>query len=605
MNSRRIAPSWQVRACLNFVFSFLLLILGAVPAHSQAVIATVGAGVNPGGVAVNPKTNKIYVTNFSSNDVTVIDGATNSTTTVADPNAKGPGAVAVNPVTNKIYVANFFSSNVTVIDGASNDTITITDPNAVAPLGVAVNTVTNKIYVVNNYSSNVTVIDGATNAATTVTDPRAQGSTHAVAVNTVTNKIYVVNYDGVGSRGSITVIDGATNSTTNVTGPKLVAPIAEAVNQVTDKIYMAPYGDFNSSVTVIDGNTDTISTIKNPSGFVFSSNGPGPAVAVDTVTNIIYVTDNGRSTRTDFGGVLVIDGTTNAATVVTDPNAVGPIAEAVNSVTNKVYVTNYSNNVTVIDGATKATATVTDPNAVSPDGIAVNTVTNRIYVTNSQSNDVTVIDGSVQLPVLTLSPPSLTFRPYHPELVGTRSAFQAVTLTNTSSEEATISSISSSVEFPQINDCGSSLAAGASCTIKVAFQPNNKGTRSGTLHVASNGYGSPLHLRGNGTFVDLSATSLSFADQKVGTTSSPQSVTLTNTGKVAATMSIEVAGMNPGDFAQTNDCGTSLAPAASCTMSVTFTPTITGTRNAHVAMIGINGPGNKEDRVHLSGTGIQ
>ena len=53
-------------------------------------------------------TNKIYVANYGSANVTVIDGATNSTTTVAA--GTGPSAVAVNPVTNKIYVANFGSN---------------------------------------------------------------------------------------------------------------------------------------------------------------------------------------------------------------------------------------------------------------------------------------------------------------------------------------------------------------------------------------------------------------------------------------------------------------------------------------------------------------
>ena len=74
-------------------------------------------------MAVNPVTNKIYVANSDSNNVTVIDGATNSTTTV--PVGHRPAAVAVNPVTNKIYVANSGSNNVTVIDGATNTTTTV------------------------------------------------------------------------------------------------------------------------------------------------------------------------------------------------------------------------------------------------------------------------------------------------------------------------------------------------------------------------------------------------------------------------------------------------------------------------------------------------
>ena len=55
-------------------------------------------------MAVNPITNQIYVANYGSNTVTVIDGATNNTTTVAAGTI--PYAVAVNPNTNKIYVAN-------------------------------------------------------------------------------------------------------------------------------------------------------------------------------------------------------------------------------------------------------------------------------------------------------------------------------------------------------------------------------------------------------------------------------------------------------------------------------------------------------------------
>ena len=68
--------------------------------------------------------------NDGSDNVTVIDGATNATTTVA---AGSPRAVAVNPVTNKIYVANQNSNNVTVIDGATNATATVAAGTARGP----------------------------------------------------------------------------------------------------------------------------------------------------------------------------------------------------------------------------------------------------------------------------------------------------------------------------------------------------------------------------------------------------------------------------------------------------------------------------------------
>src|SRR4029077_20926347 len=98
--------------------SIALLLLAAAGLRAQSVTTTVGAGNNPYAVAVNPVSNKIYVVNNYSNNVTVIDGATNATTTVGV--GSSPLAVAVNPVTNKIYVANAYTNNISVIDGATN-----------------------------------------------------------------------------------------------------------------------------------------------------------------------------------------------------------------------------------------------------------------------------------------------------------------------------------------------------------------------------------------------------------------------------------------------------------------------------------------------------
>ena len=135
---------------------------------------------------MNPVTNKIYVANFGSSQVTVIDGATNATTTLDVVSL--PWSVAVNSVTNKIYVAENRSNSITVIDGATNS---ITNVSAGAgPISVAVNEVTNKIYVANSDSADVTVIDGATNSTTTV---GAGSHPDWVAVNPVTNQIYVGN----------------------------------------------------------------------------------------------------------------------------------------------------------------------------------------------------------------------------------------------------------------------------------------------------------------------------------------------------------------------------------------------------------------------------
>ncbi len=87
------------------------------------VVATVPVGSNPGGVGVNPTTNKIYVANTSDGTVSVINGAT--ATVIGSPITVGsnPEGVGVNPTTNKIYVANTGGTTVSVINGATDTVI--------------------------------------------------------------------------------------------------------------------------------------------------------------------------------------------------------------------------------------------------------------------------------------------------------------------------------------------------------------------------------------------------------------------------------------------------------------------------------------------------
>jgi YVTN family beta-propeller protein len=80
--------------------AFLLASL-CTQATAEWVTATVVTGHYPRAAAVNPVTNKVYVANQYSGNVTMIDGATNDTTAVAAHT--NPAGVAVNPVTNRIY----------------------------------------------------------------------------------------------------------------------------------------------------------------------------------------------------------------------------------------------------------------------------------------------------------------------------------------------------------------------------------------------------------------------------------------------------------------------------------------------------------------------
>jgi len=154
------------------------------------------------------------------------------------------------------------------------------------------------------------------------------------------------------------------------------------------------------------------------------------------------------------------------------------------------------------------------------------------------------------------------------------------------------------------------LASGQNVTLEVTFDPTASGCVTGRLslfHSAKNLLAA-VSLSGTGVTppavpsANLSTTTLGFANQPVNTTSSAQTFTLTNAGSAAlALTSITLTGANPGYFAQTNNCGSSVAAGGYCTVSVTFTPAASGTWAAAVS-IADNASGNPQS-VRLSGTG--
>jgi hypothetical protein len=211
--------------------------------------------------------------------------------------------------------------------------------------------------------------------------------------------------------------------------------------------------------------------------------------------------------------------------------------------------------------------------------------------------------ASAQTPGIAFSPSSLNFAS---QLVGASSAAQVVTLTNTGTATLSISKISITganvKDYSQTNNCGSSVAAGANCAINVTFTPAKKGTRTANVSVTDNAAGSPqtVSLTGTGIAptVTLTPSKVVFNSQLVGTTSA-QTVNLKNTGNAALTVSGISAS---GDFAQTNTCGSSVAIGYSCTITVTFTPTTSGTRTGSVTATD-NASGSPQT-VSLTGTGV-
>jgi hypothetical protein len=211
----------------------------------------------------------------------------------------------------------------------------------------------------------------------------------------------------------------------------------------------------------------------------------------------------------------------------------------------------------------------------------------------------------LQIPLASLSSTSLNFGN---QLVGTTTATNKLTLSNPSGPALTISSIAvtgtNATDFSQTNTCGTGLADGASCTITVTFKPAQSGPRTASVTITDNAAGTPqtISLSGTGLVSGPNATpspsSLTFATQLVGTSSSAQSATLTNYGTTALSITSIAAS---GDFSQTNTCGSSLAAEASCTISVTFKPTERATRKGTLSITD-NAAGSPQT-VSLTGTG--
>ena len=202
---------------------------------------------------------------------------------------------------------------------------------------------------------------------------------------------------------------------------------------------------------------------------------------------------------------------------------------------------------------------------------------------------------------------------FAPQVIGTQSASQSVTLTNTGPAAVRITAVgltgTNAGDFSQTNNCpiGGSLGAGASCRTNVRFTPTAVGTRTATLSITTNDLGTPaatVALSGIGVqaLATLTPTSHSFGTVKARTNSAPFAFTFQNTGSAVVTISsISFGGANANRFSQTNNCGASLAIGASCTINVTFSPQQTGSYSATL-QVRDNAAGSPQTAT-LTGTG--
>jgi hypothetical protein len=187
---------------------------------------------------------------------------------------------------------------------------------------------------------------------------------------------------------------------------------------------------------------------------------------------------------------------------------------------------------------------------------------------------------------LNVSPAQLSFAAQD---LGQTSAPQTATISNPGAIAASGLSLAASGPFGLVqNNCGASLAGGASCTTGVVFTPTSRGALAGMLTVTSSTVTPPATVALSGTggltgAVQFLPSQVSFPITGVGTVSSPVTVAISNSAGGAALADLKVS-VSPGFNLVSNSCGPSLAAGASCTAGVAFAPASAGAQNGNLTL---------------------
>jgi hypothetical protein len=183
---------------------------------------------------------------------------------------------------------------------------------------------------------------------------------------------------------------------------------------------------------------------------------------------------------------------------------------------------------------------------------------------------------------LTVSPPALSF-PL--DYLGNKES-AIITVTNTSQNTISITSIKASVPFLETNNCPTSLGSTASCQVTVSYQPKQTLPVSGTVQVAFSGSGSPqlVGLTGTAqTIVQFVPGTVQFGAHPVNMSGPATQVFIDNNGTTTVTLS--AVSLQGSDYSITsNSCGTALARNTGCILELQFTPSATGVRTGTLSV---------------------
>lgn len=402
--------------------------------------------------------------------------------------------------------------------------------------------------------------------------------------------------------------DGANQFTVNYHNPGFNTGVGKITGKVKTPRTNTGGCTAISNATVSAGGA---STVTDSSGHFSLSLAPGTYTASATASGFspqsrtIKVDDN-YSSDNDFyltnssTPPCTLNSTSPSVTICT-PTANASVSSPVNIVAGSRDSKTVQFMQIYVDGAKKYQVNGNQLNTSLAMTAGTRRLTVQAYDGSTYFHQTIYINVTGAQPAVSVTPTSLTFSSQN---VGSSSAAKTVSATNETSSAVSISSITSSGDYSETNNCGSSLAAGASCTVSVTFTPTAAGTRTGTLTLTDSASNSPQTVSLSGTGASstpaftVSPASLTFGSQNVGSSSAPQQVGVVNNTSGAVSVTSIAA---TGDYSQANNCGTSIAAGASCSVSVTFTPIATGTRTGTLTLT--DSDPSSPQTVSLTGTG--
>jgi hypothetical protein len=469
-----------------------------------------------------------------------------------------------------------------------------------------------------NLTSTATWTSSNTAAATIVSGGVATG----VAAGT---SMITASLSGVTSNSATLTVTAATLASIHVSPTSLsFGNQALDTTSVVKEVTLTSTGTTNLNISSI--------TITGTNAGDFAETNNCPASMAPAAKCTISLTYTPTVLGAETASLAVADNTANSpqtvtlsgtgeAPVVLSPTSLsfGNVGENSPSASKSITLTNHQAVALTIKGITLSNPDYTETNTcngsvaakgtcavsvtLTPSILGADDATLSVDDTASNTPQTASLTGTGIVPAK-LSATSLGFGNV-PQ--STPSASKDITLTNNEDVPLTISSIATgNLDFTERDTCDGSIPAKGSCVMTVTFTPSIIGAETGTLTVTDAASNSPQTASLSGTGIvqtKVVPASLTFAAQKVGTSSAAKNVTLTNNLSTALTIGIiTFTGADPGDFAApTNTCDSSLAAKSTCTISVTFTPGATGTRTATMSVN--DSANNSPETVALTGTG--